>query len=137
MNWDGDKSEWNVLITKNDKPTHIDAKRISYIEEEIGYWRKANQIHKWFVDNVQNGVDDCGNYYVTHDQLTKLKNLCQRVLDNPALGKDLLPTTNGFFFGSTDYDQYYLDDLKNTIKICDDAMSVEPGKASLYYNSSW
>lgn len=20
---------------------------------EVGYWRKANHIHKWFVDNVQ------------------------------------------------------------------------------------
>ena len=26
----------------------IDPKKISYIEEEVGYWRKANQIHKWF-----------------------------------------------------------------------------------------
>lgn len=23
------------------------------LTEEIGYWRKANQIHKWFVDCVQ------------------------------------------------------------------------------------
>jgi hypothetical protein len=27
-----------------------------YVEVELGYWRKANHIHKWFVDNVQNGV---------------------------------------------------------------------------------
>ena len=37
--------------------------------EEVGYWRKANQIHKWFVDNVQDGVDDCGEYKVTKEQL--------------------------------------------------------------------
>lgn len=27
--------------------------------KEIAYWRKANAIHRWFVDNVQNGTDDC------------------------------------------------------------------------------
>ena len=26
---------------------------------EVGYWRKANQIHNWFVENIQNGIDDC------------------------------------------------------------------------------
>ena len=29
---------------------------------EIGYWRKSNQIHKWFVDNIQEGVDNCATY---------------------------------------------------------------------------
>ena len=33
------------------------------------YWRKSNQIHKWFVDNVQGGNDNCGEYYVSHEKL--------------------------------------------------------------------
>jgi hypothetical protein len=134
-NWGYDT--WKVTVTFEGKPSHIDPAKIAYIEEEIGYWRKANQIHKWFVDNVQEGKDDCGDYYVSHENLAKLKDICQKVLDNPNLGSQLLPTTSGFFFGNTDYDQDYLDDLRETIKICDDAMSVEPGKASLYYSSSW
>ena len=134
-NWDGNK--WNVSVTCDGKPSHINLDKVTYIEEEVGYWRKANQIHKWFVDNVQNGVDNCGDYYVSYEQLTKLKNLCQRVLDNPNLAEDLLPTTSGFFFGNTEYDRYFLDGLKETIKICEEAMSVEPGKSSLYYTSSW
>ncbi len=129
--------KWQVSVTCEGKPSHIDPAKIAYIEEEVGYWRKANQIHKWFVDNVQDGKDDCGNYYVSHEDLAKLKDLCQKVLDDPSLAKDLLPTASGFFFGNTDYDRYYLDDLRETIKICDDAMSVESGKASLYYSSSW
>ncbi len=36
---------------------------------EVGYWRKANQIHNWFVKNVQGGVDDCGYYGVTKEKL--------------------------------------------------------------------
>jgi len=39
----------------------------------VGYWRKANQIHNWFVQNIQNGNDNCGNYYVSRENLETLK----------------------------------------------------------------
>jgi hypothetical protein len=54
-------------ITTNVKP-----ERVQYIIEEIGYWRKVNAIHKWFVDNVQHGEDDCKEYYVSKDQIMEL-----------------------------------------------------------------
>ena len=55
---------------------------------EIGYWRKANAIHKWFVDNVQDGIDDCKNYFVDPSQLEELRELCQEVLDNHEKAKN-------------------------------------------------
>lgn len=51
-----------------------------YDDDEVGYWRKANAIHKWFVDNVQNGEDDCGDYSVSKELLEKLLNDCYTVL---------------------------------------------------------
>ena len=57
------------------------------IFEQIGYWRKANHIHKWFVDNVQNGVDECDTYEVTKEQLEDLLNVCRKVLDGSKLIK--------------------------------------------------
>ena len=57
----------------------IKSERISCIVEEVGYWRKANQIHKWFVDNCQKGVDDCRDSYVGHDQLKELLDICVKV----------------------------------------------------------
>ena len=36
----------------------IKPKRISHIIEEMIYWRKANAIHNWFVENCQEGVDE-------------------------------------------------------------------------------
>ena len=44
------------------------------------YWRKSNQIHKWFVDNVQGGEDDCGDYYVSHEKLKELRETCRQAL---------------------------------------------------------
>jgi hypothetical protein len=47
---------------------------------EAMYWRKANAIHNWFVENVQDGNDDCGRYYVCTDQLQALHDLCVKVI---------------------------------------------------------
>ena len=37
---------------------------IKTIRLEAGYWRKANHIHKWIVDNLQDGKDDCQEHSV-------------------------------------------------------------------------
>jgi hypothetical protein len=49
---------------------------------KVAYWRKANAIHAWFVEHVQDGKDECQRSYVTRDQLAELVKLCQAVLDS-------------------------------------------------------
>ena len=105
------------------------------IQVEVGYWRKANQIHKWFVDNVQDGVDNCATYYVDISQLRKLKSLCEKVLHDNTLAEELLPVSDGFFFGSTQYDEFYFHDLQNTIDIIDKCLKLEYDYYE--YSSSW
>ena len=137
----GDEN-FQVEVTKKGEPvSHIKSERISYVEEEVGYWRKSNQIHNWFVQNVQNGTDDCGTYFVSEEQLEELLELCKRVIENNELADELLPSTDGFFFGSTDYDEWYFKDLTNTIKIIETLLSErnEDGylDGDIYYHSSW
>lgn len=83
------------------------------------YWCKTNAIHKWFVDNVQGGNDDCGYYYVDMEQLHELRDTCQKVLDDHSLAEVLLPTQAGFFFGSTEFDEWYWIDLARTVEEID------------------
>lgn len=143
----------------------------SYIAEEIGYWRKANAIHKWFVDNVQDGEDDCGYYEVNKEQLEELLNICKlikdkcklvngkikngehldpethqwvadyedgEVIDNSDIAEEYLPTQSGFFFGGTDYDEYYLQDIEETIKILTDVLETTDFDTQMVaYSSSW
>lgn len=136
-NW-GDKEDYHVSVTYKGEPTSIDPKRVAYVTEDIGYWRKANAIHKWFVENVQDGTDDCGEYHVSKEQLIQLMNDCQDVLDDPSTAKDLLPTTQGFFFGSTEYDDWYRDDLAKTVEICQTALELaEKDRGTFHYHSSW
>jgi hypothetical protein len=109
---------------------------VKEVQIESGYWRKANAVHDWFVNNVQEGEDNCGHYYVGREQLAELKELCQRVLEDREQAPELLPTAEGFFFGGTDYDQGYFSDLEQTIQIVDECLAL-PDEWSFEYHSSW
>ena len=44
-------------------------RRVKEVVIEAAYWRKANQIHNWFVENIQDGMDECKPHYVSREQL--------------------------------------------------------------------
>lgn len=117
----------------------IDGKRVKEITVEAMYWRKSNQIHKWFVDNVQDGTDDCGNYEVSKEQLQQLVDLITKVLEDRTQAANLLPNSSGFFFGSQDYDDYYFEDLEVTKAGLEKMLANEEFMKHWYfeYHSSW
>lgn len=86
------------------------------ISMPVAYWRKANAIHRWFIQNCANGQDDCREMSVSVEQLMELKHLCEQVLEDHSKAAELLPTQDGFFFGSTNYDEWYFHDLKHTVE---------------------
>lgn len=105
------------------------------------YWRKSNQIHKWFVDNVQKGNDDCGYYYVSIEKMKTLLGLIKAQLKNKE--KIILKPQSGFFFGGTDIDEWYWVDLERTKKELEreiDFWAAEQEKGRHWYfeyHSSW
>ena len=105
------------------------------VQAVAAYWRKQNAIHNWFVKNVQKGQDDCGEYYVGRDKLTELRDLCHKILNDRTKVNEL-PTASGFFFGSVEYDEYYFNDLTDTVRIIDNALAL-PKSWGFYYSSSW
>jgi len=139
------------------------------IKGEAIYWRKANAIHQWFVEKVQKGRDNCGNYRVSTDQLRDLLRDVNIVLgstqlvagkvrngqtlkeggwediiedgeivDDTLLAERVLPTQDGFFFGGTDYDEYYYRDLEHTKKRLDELLNSPDVEDYDYsYHSSW
>lgn len=142
-NYEDNKISGEINITKDGKLIPVKLNRIAEINEMVGYWRKANQIHKWFVDNIQEGVDDCGTYNVGIEDLKKLKSDCQKALQNKKDAAKILPTQRGFFFGGTDIDDYYFQELEETIEICDLCISEYEVEKDFYpspsftYHSSW
>ncbi len=163
-NWSFTKDEDKTVITLNitERTKNIIPTRVSYITEDVGYWRKANHIHKWFVDNCADSVDDCNPVEVTASKLIELKELCERVVSEsklvPHINDDgtvhetytvvedqehadsLLPTQAGFFFGGTEYDMHYIQDCLDTIQIINDCIDKENKSTydvTYFYEASW
>jgi hypothetical protein len=145
----------------------IKAERISYVTEEVAYWRKANQIHGWFVNNCEEVVADV-KYCVTRENLEELLETCKKVVEmlnsstkttkkvvsGWSSGEqtytdievydtedilEILPPTQGFFFGSDNIDEWYKQDIEDTIKVLEDELSVPKiGYGADYeYYASW
>ncbi len=128
--------------------------------EEAGYWRKANAIHNFFVNTIQNGVDDQKAYKVGKKVFQTLLKKCEALLEmageegydhdrddsaefkpSDSLAKacaSTLPTCSGFFFGSTEYNGYYFDDLHYTKELVSRILEDwKPGEKKNYYYSCW
>ena len=167
-NWDHMKPEdKHEIVVKKNGVVIDDPMPISELVYSAGYWRKANAIHKWFAENIQEGEDNCGEYYVGHESIKTLLDTVNEVLkaskliegmiqngttwnnetkksepimekgkliEDPSVAKLLLPTEGGFFFGSTEYDQYYYDDLVETKNILEKCLDED---FDYYYRSSW
>jgi hypothetical protein len=77
------EEKYEIIIKKGGEINKdIQPERITYIIENIAYWRKANAIHKWFVDNIQDGVDDCKEYYININDIKKLIDVCKQVKES-------------------------------------------------------
>jgi len=134
--WNKEEVRESVVVTKGGEPhPNIKSDRVKYVIEEVGYWRKANAIHKWFVDNIQNGKDECQESMVMPSELEDLLSLCKQVLENKDKAEELLPTTDGCFFGSTDYDDWYYVDIQDTVQMLEECL--DGSEADFYYRASW
>lgn len=135
-----DPDKQNIFII-NDKEFPI--KNLSYIIYNVGYWRKANAIHNFFVNECQDGEDDCKEYYVPIHILNKLYKICIEIhlihkhQSNTEEGikriTELLPPKKGFFFGSNEINDDYFDDIQHTITILEPLLNSD----YIYYQSSW
>jgi hypothetical protein len=140
MNWDwmSDKEKHTISVKQGGKKVNkINTERVAYIVELVMEWRKFNALHKWFVDNVQDGVDDCRESYVDTDDLKMLLETLTYVLENKDTATELLPPTNGFFFGTDVMDRWYWNDIESTIIQLKNILEEDNSGAHFYYRSSW
>lgn len=116
-----------------------DSLQFAHLELQIAYWRKSNQIHKFFVDNCANGEDNCQETYVSVETLQELLTICEKVLQDHSLAQELLPTQSGFFFGSTDYDEWYYETLEQTAAKLKKLIPIIESHTDwdVYYRASW
>jgi len=134
---------------------HIDPEQLTRIVESVGVWRKCNAIHNWFVENVQNGEDDCGEYELSVVQLEELFKICEDIWrfyetnsnnhgqpneKAKQFAEENLPNTEGFFFGSQEYNKDYFEwQIKPTIDMLKPIIENKPDLFFHWYTyqSSW
>lgn len=122
----------------------------SFVQFTVGYWRKANQIHAWFVRECQGGRDECQPTDVGIEKLVELQKACEFALGvrekvgvNVGAARrtaiEVLPPTSGFFFGGEDVDEWYWQALESTVTIVNKCIALDkaPGYWSFIYQSSW
>jgi hypothetical protein len=111
-------------------------------------WRKSNQIHGWFVNNLGDGVDECQEMYVPRAALVELKGICKTLLvkkernanEANELAAELLPPMEGFFFGAYNIDEWYWGDIQYTYDAISDLLNEIPDDSWKYritYQASW
>ena len=142
------KSVYNHDFRENDMPVNQairEAVGLGHRNDEdatveitigVGYWRKANAIHAWFVRECQYGIDECQTTWVSRGKLQELLALCKESLETKDASK--LPPQSGFFFGSTEVDEWYWADIEHTIKTLESALNDEALKSFEFeYRASW
>jgi hypothetical protein len=158
-NWEHmDKSELHTVTVKRGSKKRPDIKpeRVSYVIEEVAYWRKFNALHGWFVNNLADGVDNCQEVFVSEENFVGLYDTLlkvQKTLNNANVVEtvhkdwngddhtvktfdcenelnelDFAPT-EGFFFGSQDIDSYFKEAVDETVKVIEDILAeIEENK---------
>ena len=142
------KEEWETLATLSPKGLMDNAQDFGgiSISYPVGYWRKANAIHGWFVNVLANGEDECQEIPVSREHFVILQDSCKAVLESDkddmeevAADHGLEPLS-GFFFGGKDIDEWYIDCLKYTIEMIDSILSIVPEGNydwQFIYQASW
>lgn len=124
----------------------VDASELNYVTSNEGvgatvsttaiYWRKVNSIHNWFIQKCANGVDECQPIPVSRDRLQTLLATVEETIKSK--NAELLPPASGFFFGSTDVDEWYWNDLKYTKRELKNLLNkTESDSVDFIYQASW
>ena len=76
------------------------------------YFRKYNWLDGWVRRKLKlRELENCEHYKLTRSMVNDLIDDIKKVLSDHSLAEKLLPTEDGFFFGSTEYDEWYYKDL--------------------------
>ena len=100
------------------KDVHFFTVRVSLI-----WWRKAYYIHRWFIRNVQNGVDDMQSHEVSRKQLQELLDQCRKwLVEVPIVCGDR---------------EWFLEYTQDAIRDIQLVLDHVPAHQPIYYRGDW
>lgn len=129
-------------------------------------FRKANHIHAYMINNFHDGKDNQKDFRVPILGIIEFKEVLTKVIasleaspkktiqvksgwnkdgdmysnvevfEDTSVAEELLPTQSGFFFGGTEYDEWYLDQCKEALDMCNKILESNP-KGTVTYWCWW
>lgn len=96
------------------------------------YYRKVNFLYEYFSERLTD--EQC---IVTKEDIEDIISRCESVLDDHSKAEELLPTCSGFFFGSTEYDEYYFGDVAQCLAACQNFLSGWTDDTAAWVWFSW
>ena len=106
-----------------------------YWEQYDAYFRKVNFLFKYFEDRGK--MVDQYYAFVEPEDVEDIIDRCQRINKDHSLAHELLPTQSGFFFGSTDYDEYYFYDIQDCLRQMKAYLKLFKKEGTGYVIFSW
>ena len=106
-----------------------------YWEQYDAYFRKVNFLFKYFEDRGK--MVDQYYAFVESEDIEDIIYKCEQVLNDHSLAHSLLPTQDGFFFGSTDYDDWYFSDVKDCLRQMKQYLKLFKKPGTAYVIFSW
>lgn len=87
---------------------------------EVAYFRKFNALQNYFEENFDQ--ENCEDTNLTYDIVVDLIDRLERVVKAKEVGntdtaEELFPTTSGFFYGDTSYNEYYFEKVKEALRL--------------------
>ena len=113
---EGEEDHWGLLDYEGER-----------VRRDRFYFRKVNCIYGYCADNEL--IEDGEVAMLDHEHMLDILKRAKEILSQPteekklAKGKELLPTQGGFFFGSTDYDKWYIEDIAEVAKKFEDMIA--------------
>ena len=133
---------------------------------QIGYWRKFNALQTFFQKRVESDYELCHGIYVHEDTIKDLISRFNKILKDiktcetgeiqycngwangektyatakvykSEVAKDLLPPGAGFFYGSQEIDEWYVEDIKYSLKLFKKALELMKLGYDIIYEASW
>lgn len=103
------------------------------VRKDVAYFRKVNFLIPFF-----GYEDNCTDLQLLKSSVEDLIEACDKVLADHDCASEILPTEDGFFFGRTEYDDYYFADVRNVRDEFKEILStVDWENEELYMHCWW
>jgi hypothetical protein len=128
--------EWEDLTDQQREEFSLTREEYDTVEE-VWTGRKENHLQRAIEQMKGQSAVNCGYLFLNRLDIALLVRSLRMVHDNHDLASAVLPTQSGFFYGSTEYDEWYFDDIKRELEDFEQILRDWDESAAYAYWAWW